>query len=145
MFPQAEMLSIGGDDNYKEDGDEVRDLNSRRERGKASLQFSEEISQSKIRVHLFNLADSYELEPVEDLLNKIAQLDRHHMCVEKHSFRRAKMSEMVDKIPTLEIDMAFFVVHAHEHRLLINEDKAGICGLMLTFRFMSCVIRTTNM
>ena len=36
------------------------------------------------------------------------------------------MSEMVDKIPTLVMDMAFFVVHAHESRLAINEDNAGI-------------------
>ena len=36
------------------------------------------------------------------------------------------MSEMVDKIPTLEMDMAFFVVHANESRLSINEDNAGI-------------------
>ena len=33
---------------------------------------------------------------------------------------------MVDKIPTLVIDMAFFMVHAHEPRLAINEDNAGI-------------------
>ena len=33
---------------------------------------------------------------------------------------------MVDKIPTLGMDMAFSVVHAHESRLSINEDDAGI-------------------
>ena len=36
------------------------------------------------------------------------------------------MSEMEEKIPTLGMDMAFFVVHAHESRLSINEDNAGI-------------------
>ena len=34
----------------------------------------------------------------------------HVERVEKHLFRLAKMSEMVDKIPTLGMDMAFFVV-----------------------------------
>ena len=36
------------------------------------------------------------------------------------------MSEMTAKIPSLGIDLAFFVVHAHESRLSINEDNAGI-------------------
>ena len=35
------------------------------------------------------------------------------------------MSEMVDRIPILAMDMAFFVVHAHECVLSINEDGAG--------------------
>lgn len=36
------------------------------------------------------------------------------------------MSEMVVKIPTLEINMTFFVAHANESRFLINEYNAGI-------------------
>lgn len=36
------------------------------------------------------------------------------------------MSEMVVKIPTLEINMAFFVVHANESPFSINEYNAGI-------------------
>ena len=63
------------------------------------------MSQLKKRVHLFNCDNTYKLEPVEKLL---------------------EMSEMFDKIPTLGMDMAFFVVHAHESRLSINEDNAGI-------------------
>ena len=77
----------------------------------------------KKRVHLFNCDNTYKLEPVEKLLD---QFRIHVERVEKHSFRLAKMSEMVDKIPTLVMDMAFFVVHAHESRLAINEDNAGI-------------------
>ena len=81
------------------------------------------MSHSKKRVHLFNCDNTYKLEPVEKLLEKCGS---HVERVEKHSFRLAKMSEMVDIIPTLEMNMAFFVVHAHESRLSINEDKAGI-------------------
>ena len=81
------------------------------------------MSHSKKRVHLFNCDNTYKLEPVEKLLEKCGS---HVERVEKHSFRLAKMSEMVGIIPTLEMNMAFFVVHAHESRLSINEDKAGI-------------------
>ena len=81
------------------------------------------MSQLRKRVHLFNCDNTYKLEPVEKLLD---QFSIHVEHVEKHSFRLAKMSETVDKIPTLEMDMAFFVVHAHESRLSINEDNAGI-------------------
>ena len=81
------------------------------------------MSQLKKRVHLFNCDNTYKLEPVEKLLD---QFRIHVEHVEKHPFRLSKMSEMVDKIPTLEMDMAFFVAHAHESRLSINEDNAGI-------------------
>ena len=83
------------------------------------------MSQLKKRVHLFNCDNTYKLEPVEKLLDQM-QFSIHVESVEKHSFRLAKMSEMVDTIPTLKMDMAFFVVHAHESRLSINEDNAGI-------------------
>lgn len=79
-----------------------------------------------LHVHLFNCDNTYKLGPVEDLLNKVAELERHHLNVMKHSFKLAKMSEMVERISTLAMDMAFFVVHAHESRLSINEDNAGI-------------------
>ena len=78
------------------------------------------MSQLRKRVHLFNCDNTYKVEPVEKLL------DQFSIHVEKHSFRLPEMSEMVEKIPTLEMDMAFFVVHAHESRLSINEDNAGI-------------------
>ena len=78
------------------------------------------MSQLKKRVYVFNRDNTYKLEPVEKLL------DQFSIHVEKHSFRLPEMSEMIEKIPTLEMDMAFFVVHAHESRLSINEDNAGI-------------------
>ena len=83
----------------------------------------ETMSQSKKRVHLFNCDNIYKLQSVENLLEKF---NINVECVEKHTFRLVKMSEMIDKIPTLGIDMAFFVVHANESRLSINEDNAGI-------------------
>ena len=84
------------------------------------------------RVHLFNCDNTYKLEPVEQLLTATkkkleTELGIHVDSVKKHPFRLAQMSDMVTKtIPTLEMDMAFFVVHAHESRLSINEDNAGI-------------------
>ena len=94
--------------------------------GNVSSQFSEGISQSINRVHLFNCDNKYKLEPVENLLNKVAEIDGHHMCVVKHSFKLAKMSEVVDLISTLAMDMAVFVVHAHESWPSINEENRGI-------------------
>ena len=92
---------------------------------------TETMLQSKKRVHIFNCDNTYELEPVEKLLEETKKklsekLSIHVEPVEKHSFRLAQMSEMVDKIRTQEMDMAFFVVHANESRLSINEDNAGI-------------------
>ena len=81
------------------------------------------MSQLKIRVHLFNCDNTYKLEPVEKFLD---QYSIHVEPEEKHSFRLPEMSEMVDKIPTLEMNMAFFVVNTHESRLSINEDNAGM-------------------
>ena len=52
----------------------------------------EKMSHSKKRVHLFNCDNTYKLEPVEKLLEKCGS---HVEYVEKHSFRLAKMSEMV--------------------------------------------------
>ena len=75
------------------------------------------MSQLKKRVHLFNCDNTYKLRPVEKLLE---QFRIHVERVEKHSFKLAKMSEMVDKILTLEMDMAFFVVHAHESRSALD-------------------------
>ena len=78
-------------------------------------------------VHLFNCDRTYKLDAVEGLLNATkAKLD-FEPVVEKHYFSLSQMSEMTTKvIPELQMDMAFFVVHAHESRLSINEDNAGI-------------------
>ena len=94
--------------------------------------YTETMFQSKKRIHIFNCDNTYKLEPVEKLLEETKKKfpekfkSIHVKPVERHSFRLTQMSEMVDKIPTLEMDMAFFVVHANESRLSINEDNAGI-------------------
>ena len=82
---------------------------------------------SKLRkVHLFNCDRTYKLDAVEGLLNGMkAKLGFEY--VEKHPFSLSQMSAMSTKIiPELKMDLAFFVVHAHESRLSINEDNAGI-------------------
>ena len=81
------------------------------------------MSQYKKRIHLFNCDNTYKLEPVEKLLEKCGI---HVERIGKHYFRLPKMSEMVNRIPSLEMDMVFFVVHAHECVLSINKDGAGI-------------------
>jgi len=49
------------------------------------------------------------------------------ILVEKRYFRLQQISEMCEAtIPKLQMDFAIFVVHAHESRLSINEDNAGI-------------------
>ena len=94
--------------------------------------YTETMFQSKKRIHIFNCDNTYKLEPVEKLLEETKKKFPEKFKsiqvkpVERHSFRLTQMSEMVDKIPTLEMDMAFFVVHANESRLSINEDNAGI-------------------
>jgi len=75
-------------------------------------------------LHLFNCDRTYKFEAVEGLLNA-AKLG-FDSVVEKHYFSLAQMSDVTTKIPKLEMYMAFFVVHAHESRLSINEDNAGI-------------------
>lgn len=89
------------------------------------------MSQSKRQVHLFNCDNTYRLKPVEKLVDELKKksLDQFSIHVDrvvKHTFRLAQMSEIVDNIPTLAMDMAFLVVHAHESLLSINEDNAGI-------------------
>jgi hypothetical protein len=78
------------------------------------------------KLHLFNCDRTYKLDAVQDLLNATKAKSRFEP-VEKHYFSLAQMSDMCTKIiPKLQMDLAFFVVHAHESRLSINEDNAGI-------------------
>ena len=77
-------------------------------------------------LHLFNCDRTYKLDSVVDLLNATKARSRF-VHIEKHYFSLAEMSDMSTKIiPKLHMDLAFFVVHAHESRLSINEDNAGI-------------------
>lgn len=83
------------------------------------------------KVHLFNCDRTYKLDAVEGLLKatkaKLGFDQEPDPVVEKHYFSVAQMHEVADiTIPKLKIDVAFFVVHAHESRLSINEDNAGI-------------------
>ena len=78
------------------------------------------------KLHLFNCDRTYKLDAVEDLLAAMKAKLRFD-SVEKHYFSLGQMPEMTtNTIPKLQMDMAFFVVHAHESRLSINEDNAGI-------------------
>ena len=79
------------------------------------------------RFHLFNCDNTYNLNSVEALLLKMEDKLKLKSAVEKHYFRLHKMTELCETtIPKLLMDVAIFVVHAHESRLSINEDNAGI-------------------
>ncbi|XP_020605395.1 uncharacterized protein LOC110044222 isoform X2 [Orbicella faveolata] len=85
------------------------------------------MSQPQRELHLFNCDRTYKLEAVEALLNATKAKLGFDPVVKKHYFSLAQMSEMTTNIiPKLQMDIAFFVVHAHESRLSINEDDAGI-------------------
>ena len=84
-------------------------------------------------VHLFNCDKTYNLDAVEKLLLDIKDDIKRKLNFDiklpigKNDFRLSKMSEMCETtIPKLQMDFAVFVVHAHESRLSINEDNAGI-------------------
>ena len=78
-------------------------------------------------VHLFNCDNTFNLDSVESLFTSeiISKLD-FSIKIEKHCFSLHQMSEMSDSIRGLQIDFAVLVVHAHESRLSINEEDAGI-------------------
>ena len=80
-----------------------------------------------MRFHLFNCDNTYKLDTVEALLLKMEDKHKFKISVEKRYFRLQQMTEMYETIiPKLQMDFAIFVVQAHESRLSINEDNAGI-------------------
>ena len=86
-----------------------------------------EISTTVARFHLFNCDNTYKLDSVQALLRKMEDKYKFKILVEKRTFRLGQMNEMCETtIPKLQMDFAIFVVHAHESRLSINEDNAGI-------------------
>ena len=86
------------------------------------------------KVHLFNCDRSYKLDAVEDWLIETKPKLGFEFSVEKHYFSLSEMPELSSKkIPSLQMDVAVFVVHAHESCLLINEDNAGT-GYMKIYR-----------
>ena len=80
-----------------------------------------------MKFHLFNCDNTYSLDSVETLLLKMADDRNLRILVDKRKFRLHEMTDVCGKtIPMLQMDYAVFVVHAHESRLSINEDNAGI-------------------
>ena len=78
-------------------------------------------------IYLFNCDNTCSLDPVETFLLKMQNDLKRRISVGKRYFRLQQMSEMCETvIPALQMDCAIFVVHAHESRLSINEDNAGI-------------------
>ncbi|XP_078380137.1 uncharacterized protein LOC144663070 [Oculina patagonica] len=76
------------------------------------------------RFHLFNCDNIYELSIAENLLKASKAKLGFEFSVEKHSFTLSEMSELsTNVIPKMQMDFAMFVVHAHESRLLINNDN----------------------
>ena len=81
------------------------------------------------RVFLFNCDKLYSLDSVEKLLLNMKGDIRQQLSFDivKTSFRLSEMSHVAEKaIPKLQMDVAFFVVHANETCLSINEENAGI-------------------
>ena len=77
--------------------------------------------------HLFNCDSDSDLDSAEMLFKDIEEKLNFKISVKKHYFNLSQMSEMCDSIKLeLQMDFAFFVVHAHESRLSINEENAGI-------------------
>ena len=78
-------------------------------------------------IHLFNCDRTYKLDVVEHWLNATKPKLEFEISVKQHYFPLSKMSEMSNEtIPGLQMNFAVFVVHAHESRLSINEENAGI-------------------
>ena len=76
------------------------------------------------KIHLFNCDQLYELSIIENLLNSSKPKLAFDFTVECHYFSLSEMAELSEKvIPALQMDFAFFVVHAHESRLSINDGR----------------------
>ena len=78
-------------------------------------------------IYLFNCDNTCSLDPIESLLLTVQNDVKMRFTVHKRNFRLREMSEMSETvIPGLIMDFAVFAVNAHESRLSINEDNAGI-------------------
>ena len=79
------------------------------------------------RFFLFNCDNTYNLEIVERFLLEVEEKYGFKFSADRLYFGLQRMAEVCDRIiPTLDMDVAVFVVHANESRLSINEDNAGI-------------------
>ena len=90
----------------------------------------EEQNQENIRcVHLFNCDKTYKLDVVEKLFKVVEKKLNFAFSIKSQYFALRDMSQVCENIIQDQIkvdDVAVFVVHAHESRLSINEDNAGI-------------------
>lgn len=78
-------------------------------------------------VHLFNCDNTFNLDSVESLFTEVTSKLDFNISIKQHYFKLSQMSEMSEStVPGLQMDLAVFVVHAHESRLSINENNAGI-------------------
>ena len=82
--------------------------------------------------HLFNCDKTYKLDVVGKLINDIKATVKHKLGLDipnptEKYFRLFEMSQLCETIQSEPpMDFAIFVVHAHESRLSINEENAGI-------------------
>ena len=77
----------------------------------------------QLNIYLFNCDRTYKLNVVEDWLKAVAKSSN----VVSRYFSLSEMTQLSDRtIPELEMDVAVLVVQAHESRLSINEENAGI-------------------
>ena len=92
----------------------------------------EERNQANIKcVHLFNCDQTYKLDVVKKLFKAIEPKLNFAFSIQPHYFVLRDMSQVCENIIRFRgqikvDDVAVFVVHAHESRLSINEDNAGI-------------------
>ena len=85
------------------------------------------IMDKKKRVHLFNCDKTYDLLVVEALLRSVREKLPFTITISKHYFSLKNMAEICENtISKITIDVAFFVVHANESRLSINESNVDI-------------------
>ena len=90
----------------------------------------EEQNQENIKcVHLFNCDKTYNLDVVGKLFKVVEPKLNFAFSIKSQYFSLRDMSQVCENITPDQIkkdDVAVFVVHAHESRLSINEDNAGI-------------------
>ena len=90
----------------------------------------EEGNQANIKcVHLFNCGQTYKLDVVEKLFKAVEPKLNFAFSIQSHYFVLRDMCQVCESIIPDQIkvdDVAVFVIHAHESRLSINEDNAGI-------------------
>lgn len=88
------------------------------------------------KIHLFNCDQLYQLNIIENLLNSSKPKLAFDFTVKCHYFSLSEMAELSEKvIPALQMDFAFFVVHAHESRLSINDGRGytNVCRALFQY------------